>query len=198
MKYDPAIHQRRSIRLKGYDYAQSGAYFITIVTHGRECLFGQVVSGEIRLNKHGQIVQWEWERLGQRFKFLELGIFIVMPNHLHGIVIINHTVGATRADLTNATSSPEPLHNTIPEEHEGSPLPSGPASSSLGTILGQFKSRVTKRLWKIPTLAQTPIWQRNYHEHIVRNNDDANRIHHYILSNPAMWEDDTENPATLR
>jgi REP element-mobilizing transposase RayT len=199
MKYDPAIHHRKSIRLKGYDYAQSGAYFVTIVTHGRECLFGEIVNGEMQLNAAGKIVQWEWERLAQRFKFLEFGAFVVMPNHAHAIIIIHSHVGATRAGLTSAPSGAQPLRTDIPEGNDGSPLPpTGPAPSSLGAIIAQFKSRVTKRLWKIPTLAGTPIWQRNYYEHIIRNDDDANRIYNYIQSNPSMWDEDEENPTKRR
>jgi REP element-mobilizing transposase RayT len=122
--------------------------------------------------------------------------FIVMPNHIHGIVMIHDgRVGATRADLTTALSGAKSLQKNISDGNEGSPLPIGPAASSLGAILGQFKSRVTKRLWKIPRLAGTPIWQRNYHEHIIRTMDDANRIYEYIQSNPIMWDEDHENPA---
>ena len=197
MKYNPAIYHRRSIRLPGYDYSQAGAYYVTIVTQGRQCLFGEVVDGEMKKNAAGKIVQWEWERVAQRFKFIELGAFVVMPNHVHGIIIIHDTVGATRPGLTGALSNVQDLHTNISKDPDGSPLPArGPAPSSLGTIVGQFKSRVTKRLWKISTLAGTPIWQRNYYEHIVRNDDDANRIYTYIQSNPSRWADDEENPGT--
>src|SRR5258708_3870279 len=110
MKYDPAKHHRRSIRLPGYDYSQAGAYYVTIVTQGRECLFGDVANGEMQLNATGKIVRWEWERLAQRFKFVELGAFVVMPNHIHGIIIFHETVGATRPGLTGALSDVQDLH----------------------------------------------------------------------------------------
>ncbi len=199
MKYDPGKHHRRSIRLKGHDYSQAGMYYVTIIAHGRECLFGEVSGGEMQLNAAGKIVHWEWERLAQRFKFIELGTFVVMPNHTHGIIIIHDTVGVTRVGLTGAPSGTQVLHTNIPEGHEGSPLPpTGPAPASVGAIIGQLKSRITKRLWKIPTLAGAPIWQRNYYEHIIRNDDEANRIYNYILSNPSMWDEDEENPAKRR
>jgi REP element-mobilizing transposase RayT len=202
-KYDPRKHpfdhaqgrHRKSIRLQGYDYSQAGAYFITIVTQGREPLFGEIINGEMRLNPAGKIVQDEWERLSQRFKFIVLGIYVVMPNHFHAIIVFVDRVGATLQNITNANFGDVSSHTRAPDGMDGSPLrPHGPAPASLGAIIGQFKSRVTKRLWKIPALTGVPIWQRNYYEHIIRNEDDANRIHLYIESNPARWDDDNENP----
>jgi putative transposase len=195
--FDPKIHHRRSIRLPGYDYTQAGAYFVTIVTWRRDCLFGEVVDGEMRLNEAGQIVQWEWINLSQRFKFIELGTFTVMPNHFHGIPIF-HNVGATHTGITDAISGKIPLRNTMLEGSDGSPLPHGPKPLSLGAILAQFKSRVTKRLWKIPSLAGTPIWQRNYYEHIIRNDQEMDKIWRYIEGNPVLWNDDDENPNNIK
>src|SRR3972149_9100932 len=111
MKFDPQIHHRRSIRLKGYDYSQAGAYYVTIVAWHRECLFGDVVDGEMNLNRYGEIVKWEWVNLSQSFKFIELGAFVVMPNHFHGILLF-HDVGATRPGVTGAFASKASLHNT--------------------------------------------------------------------------------------
>jgi len=88
--YDPQRHHRRSIRLRGYDYTQPGAYYVTIVTQERECLFGEVVDGKMRLNRAGQVARREWERLPCRFPHIRLDAFIVMPNHIHGIIIIDH------------------------------------------------------------------------------------------------------------
>lgn len=200
MKFDPKIHHRRSIRLPGYDYSQPGAYFVTVVTYQRECLFGDVVNGEMKLNKFGQIAQWEWERLAQRFVFLELGTYIVMPNHVHGILVFHEHVGATRADQTELRSDKITPQTLIPDGNDGSPLPRGPKPLSLGAIIGQFKPRVTKRVWKNPDLNGTPVWQRNYYEHIIRNDDEWNNIHLYIETTPLYgayplnWHDDEENP----
>ncbi len=161
-KFDPKLHHRRSVRLQGYDYSQAGAYFVTIVTHQRECLFGEIAGGNMRLNEAGKIVQWEWLNLSQRFDYVELGAFVVMPNHFHGLVTCHETAGATRQGKTNASSNKTPSYDMAFESIEGSPLPRGPKPASLGAIIAQFKSRATKRLWKIPSLTGIPIWQRNY------------------------------------
>jgi REP element-mobilizing transposase RayT len=193
---------RRSIRLKGYNYSEAGAYFVTIVTQGRVSLFGEIIDGEMQLNNAGKIVQDEWERLAQRFKFVVLGTYTIMPNHFHAIIMFVK-VGATRQNITDKLSGDIVGHNNAPSDLDGSslprvdeksPRPNGPPSASLGAMIGQFKSRVTKRLWKIPAWSRVPIWQRNYYEHIIRNEEDANRIHLYIESNPARWDDDDENP----
>lgn len=184
MKYNPAIHHRRSIRLQGYDYAQAGAYFVTIVAKHRACLFGEIVGGEMRLNRAGKIVCQEWQRLEQRFPQIQLGTFVVMPYHIHAIVIINDFVGATHSGPegrgAGAGAGPDAVHSG----GDGSPLRNGPARGSLGAIIGQFKSRVTKRLWSQPGWSQVPIWQRNYYEHIIRRQDELERIHLYIEANP--------------
>jgi REP element-mobilizing transposase RayT len=192
-KFDPKIHHRRSIRLPGYDYTQAGAYFVTLVTWQRECLFGNVVNGEMILNKAGQIVQWEWEHLAQAFKFVQLGVDQVMPNHFHGVLSFRD-VGANRPGITNELASTNPLHNSIPSDLDGSPLLRGTKPASLGAVMQQFKSRVTKRLWKIPELTGTPIWQRNYYERIIRDEREMDAIWRYIEANPANWGNDEENP----
>jgi len=122
-KYDPIKHHRRSIRLKGYDYSQAGAYYVTIVVHHRECLFGEVVNGEMRLNQYGEIVQAEWLELPKRLGFVMLGVFIVMPNHFHGILFFLEGVGATRQGLTKAPLSRIPLPDLTTDGVGGSPLP---------------------------------------------------------------------------
>jgi REP element-mobilizing transposase RayT len=179
-KYDPYIHHRHSIRLKGYDYSQAGAYFVTMVTQGREPFFGEVVEGEMRLNRYGEIVCEEWERTPEIRPEVELGAYVVMPNHVHGILIFHaggvFTVGATRRAA--------PTTKTL-------------ISGSLGAIMAQFKSIVTKR---INTLRNTPgetIWQRNYYDHILRNQQDLELTWLYIETNPARWGTDRENPEAV-
>ena len=180
MKFNPDKHHRRSIRLKGYDYSQAGAYFVTIVAYQRECLFGEVVDGKVRLNEFGVIAQKEWERTAIVRPNVELGTFIVMPNHVHGILIFTdddaNTVGATRRVAPTKTT-----------------LQSG----SLGAVMGQFKSIVTKRINVLRDLSGIPVWQRNYYDCIIRDEREMDRIHRYIESNPSMWADDDENPANL-
>lgn len=197
-RFDPQKHHRRSIRLKGYDYSQPGAYFVTVVAYQRECLFGEIVNGEMRLNEYGEVVKWEWESLPQRFRYLELGAFVVMPNHFHGIIAFHDIVGATRQNFNKTISGKTSLQTISTDSIDGSPLPNGPQPASLGAIIGQFKSRVTKRLWKIPALKGTPIWQRNYYEHIIRNEQEMAKIWDYIETNPLHWADDDENPMNIQ
>jgi len=99
MSDDPQKHLRHSMRLQGYDYSQAGAYFVTIVTHGRWCLFGEIIDGEMRLNRAGKIIQQECQRLGHRFSNIQLGAFVIMPNHFHAVIIIrSERVRAARSD----------------------------------------------------------------------------------------------------
>ncbi|MGB8983079.1 MAG: hypothetical protein WCC12_14485 [Anaerolineales bacterium] len=197
-KYDPQKHHRRSIRLPNYDYTQPGAYFVTMVAWHRECLFGEVVGDEMRLNKIGEIVQWEWLETPKRLCFVELGAFVVMPNHFHGILIFRENVGATRLGLTDAMWSRVARTRVPIEEIDGSPLPRGPKPASLGAVMAQFKSRVTKRLRKIPSLNGTQIWQRNYYEHVIRNERDLQNKTDYIEANPMLWGEDDENPLNAK
>ena len=193
-KFDPQKHHRHSVRLKGYDYAGAGGYFVTIVTWHREFLFGEITNEEMKLNKVGKIVEWEWLELPKRLSYIELGAYMVMPNHFHGILFIHENAGATRQGQTRLPSDEKPLQAITPEGMDGSPLPRGPKPASLGAIIAQFKSRATKRIWKFPEFKGIPIWQRNYHEHIIRNEKDLQNKTDYIEANPLLWEDDDENP----
>ncbi len=178
-KFDPKIHHRKSIRLPGYDYTQAGAYFVTVVTWQRDCLFGVVVNGETVLNDFGKIVMEEWERGPVVRPNIELGAYIVMPNHFHGILVIDGNVGASRRLAPTGAISPKP--------------------GSLGAIMAQFKSIVTKRIWKLDeNMNGTPIWQRNYYERIIRNEREMDAIWRYIEANPVNWGDDEENPQNLK
>jgi len=177
-KYDPARYQRRSIRLPAYDYAQPGAYFLTVVTHQRQCLFGETVDGRVLLSGHGEAVEQEWLRSTQIRREIQLDAFVVMPNHIHGIVI----VGA---------------HGRAPLLHR-SPLRSAPlhrSPRSLSSFVAGFKSAVTKRINEMRGTPGLLVWQRNYYEHVIRNDRELARVRQYIVDNPARWEDDQENPA---
>jgi putative transposase len=177
MTINPEARGRRSIRLRDYDYTLAGAYFVTIVTRDRKCLFGDVVDGEIRLNHWGRTVQDEWKKSAQIRKEIELEAFVVMPNHIHGIIVI--------------TGAPERATGQ-------SPLQSGPTRRSLGAFVGGFKSAVTKRISELRGSPHTPVWQRNYFEHIIRDEDSLNRVRQYIFENPARWEFDRENPLATK
>jgi putative transposase len=179
------VNHRRSIRLKGYDYAQAGAYFVTIVAQGREPFFGKIIDGEMIRNDAGQMVNTIWEALPERFPNIELGANVVMPNHFHAILIINESV------VAGAGTSPA-LHNEAREGINPSP--------TLGQIIGAFKSITTHEyIQGVDELGwegfYKRLWQRNYYEHIIRSADEANLIHLYIEANPAQWEYDNENPA---
>ena len=166
---------RKSIRLKGYDYAQPGAYFVTVCTQDRACVFGEIVDGQMRLNTMGRIAADCWQAIPGHFQAAELDAWVAMPNHFHGIVWMTDVpVGATHAS---------PLHA------------SDPPRRPLGTIIGSFKSATTKRINMLRGTPGTPVWQRNYHEHIIRNEDVLCRIRQYILDNPSHWPMDRENPA---
>jgi putative transposase len=177
---NPQNHHRRSIRLKGYDYTQSGAYFVTLCTYQREEIFGTVVEGEMRLNPFGEIVREEWLKTAQIRSNVELheDEFVIMPNHIHGIIWIveSPSVGATRR--VAPTNEPRTL-----------------VSGSLGAILGQFKSITAKRINVLRGMRGVTVWQRNYYEHIVRNEDELKNFWNYIDINPLRWQEDQLHPA---
>ncbi len=168
MKSTPNQHHRRSIRLKNYDYSQSGAYFVTICTHNRECLFGGVINGKMALNEYAEIVRRCWLEIPQHFPHALLDEFVVMPNHVHGIFIINN-VGVQNF---------EPLQNQYQKI-----IP-----KSIGSIVRGFKIGVTK--WFRQNTYIHIVWQRNYYEHIIRNEIELNKIREYIINNPLQWESD--------
>ena len=166
---------RRSIRLRDYDYTLAGAYFVTLCTFNSVCLFGDIVDGHMRHNDLGTLVGREWQRTAQVRQSVDLDAFVVMPNHIHGILLI--------LDDSNAPGS---SHSSESFPPRSSTLQSG----SLGSIIGQFKSTVTRRARRQATAYCGPIWQRNYYEHIVRSYQSLNDLRKYIAENPARWSDD--------
>jgi len=195
MKYDPEKHHRRSVRLNGYDYGQSGAYFVTVCAQDRQCLFGEVVDGEIRLNDAGRMIERWWFELNHKFSTVETDEFVIMPNHFHGIiVIVDVPVGA---DLRVGPDSEG--------AHTGAPLRApafAPRRVPLPTVVQWFKTMTTNEYLRgIKTSGLVPfpgrLWQRNFYEHIVRDDVSLNRIRQYILNNPVRWEFDRENPAAM-
>jgi len=205
MQYDPDKHHptgtlrsRRSIRLKGYDYAEAGAYFVTICAQNRECLFGEIVDGEMRVNDAGKVIARWWEELPHKFPSVDLDEFVVMPNHFHGIVVITDTsVGAylrVCPDPQGARMA-QGADVTAQGAHPGAPL----RRLALGEIVQWFKTMTTNEYIRgVKQNGWTPfpgkLWQRNYYEHIIRNENDLNRIREYIFNNPANWANDDENP----
>jgi REP element-mobilizing transposase RayT len=173
------LPNRRSIRLRGYDYSRAGAYFVTICTLNRECLFGNIENGEMRLNTTGKIVQRCWDEIPFHFSEVELDEFVVMPNHIHGIAVIVDGRGtACRAPTSRAHTCRAPA-----VEQFGQPV-----SGSIPTIVRSFKSAATRRINQLRNTPGENLWQRNYWEHIVRNEQELHRIRKYIQNNPAQWE----------
>jgi putative transposase len=167
MTYDPDKHHRRSIRLKGFDYSRSAVYFVTICVQNRECLFGTLSQYKMLLNDVGQMVAAEWLALPTRFPSVILDEFVIMPNHFHGIVYIS----------PDSTDRP-----------------------TLGKIIGAFKSIVTDRyVTGVKTQGWIPfdkrLWQRNYYEHIVRDDSALQKIQQYIRDKPLTWETDSLHPS---
>lgn len=227
------IQRRRSIRLSGYDYSLAGAYFVTVCTQGRACLFGEITDNEMRLNDAGQAVADEWLKSAAIRDEILLDEWVVMPNHFHGIVIITEgrgdrpvaPVGITdhfrgdrpialirttdhfRGDrpvaligTTDHFRGDQPVAPTIDGSDRlvastGGGNRAGPSSGSVGALMAGFKSAVTKRINILRGMPGVPVWQRNYHEHIIRDEESLARIRRYIMDNPRQWALDRENPA---
>jgi REP-associated tyrosine transposase len=158
MTYDPAKHHRRSIRLRGYDYAQTGCYFVTLCTQGHICLLGDVVNEQMEPNPAGRMVSKAWDLLPDHCPRMEIDAHVVMPNHIHAVIVL------------------------LPPDDEG--------ILSLADVVRRFKTFTTRRYtvgvrrygW-LPFAGR--LWQRNYHEHIIRNERSLNKIRQYIADNPA-------------
>ncbi len=171
MSYDPNKHHRRSIRLRGYDYSQPGAYYITLCAQNRHHLFGNILDGKMQLNEMGYMVANTWNDLPNHYS-IAMDACVVMPNHFHGIIVLGMNVGV------ELKSAPTESHR-IP---------------GLGEIVRALKTFSTRR---INTLRKTPgirVWQRGYYERIIRNDLELKRIRRYIAENPTHWKEDSENP----
>jgi len=186
-KFDPERHHRRSINLKGYDYSQNGAYFVTIVAWRRECLFGEIVNKEALLSKFGMVAQQQWEKLPKRFPNIELGTYMIMPNHMHGIIII--TDGKGTAETSNNLDGESSRRAPTREQFQK------PVKGSVPTIIRSYKSSVSYRINLMRGSDGVPVWQRNYYEHIIRNDKDLQNKTDYINANPLLWDEDDENPS---
>ena len=197
MNYNPNIHHRRSIRLKGYDYSQAGLYFITICVQDRKCLFGEIGNGEMILNEYGIVGNQRWQQLPERFTNMELDVFQIMPNHMHGIIMLK-TVGATLAvapDNTVVKKNAIANDNFISGHTGAGASPAPTNTKTVGDIMGAYKSLVANGCLEIfkqkhPGKMMGKLWQRNYYEHIIRDEQSYQRISEYIINNPKNWKDD--------
>jgi REP element-mobilizing transposase RayT len=195
MQYNPKKHYRRSLRLKGYDYSGINAYFITICTQNRECLFGDAAKVKIRLNDAGVMVFGWWNELNRKFPAIETDSAIVMPNHFRGII---NNVGATLCGRPDDINRYDNRGGYNADSDNGHPHRGAP---TLGDIVGWFKTMTTNEYIRgVKQYKWRPfpgkLWQRNYYEHIIKNEKEINAIREYILRNPYKWDVDTENPDT--
>jgi len=171
-------HHRRSIRLPGYDYSQPGAYFVTICTRTGECSLGEVVNGTVAVSVYGQIAEAVWRASPKHFPGIEIDALVVMPNHIHVVVVIF-----------------ERAAGDAPAEHQPSAsIIRGAGRGSLGAIVQNFKSVTARRINQVRHTPGAPVWQRNYYEHVIRTSADLERVRRYIVENPLRWELDELNP----
>jgi REP element-mobilizing transposase RayT len=148
------VRRRRSTRLAGYDYTQEGAYFVTICAFQRACIFGQIVGDGMLPNRYGRIVDVSWQDIPEHHPQVVLDEFVVMPNHVHGVLYL---------------LSDEPAQVSPGQ-------PKGPSRGSLGAVVGSFKSAVTRRINRVRGSQSVPVWQRNYHDRIIRDEEELFRI----------------------
>lgn len=198
MVFDSKIHHRRSIRLKEYDYSQNGAYFVTICTRDSACLFGEVINGVVYLNDAGNIVHTVWDDLPNHYDGIVLDAFVAMPNHVHGIIIITNSIRADRTERAgSAWAGLKPVPTNDGNEYAfsvGAGLqPAHP--HKLSEIIRGLKTFSARRINQTRETPGVPVWQRNYYEHIIRNDESLVRIQEYIANNPMQWHEDNENPA---
>ena len=206
LSYNTILHLRHSIHLQSYDYSQPGGYFITVCTQNHKPWFGEIFNGEMHLNELGEITQNQLLRIPTRFEHIELDEFVIMPNHIHAI-IIHEPVGAgfTPAQYDDLAYTRvgvgvglAPTHMTLPINHPETGQPQGlPLRKTLGNIIGAYKSLVANeclKIFKTKNQIMAKFWQRNYYEHIIRDEKSYQQIAQYIIDNPAHWELDSLYP----
>ena len=164
--------ERKPNRLKEYDYSQSGYYYVTICVQNREYIFGDILNKKMILNQCGDIAKNSWLDLPNHHKNVQLDAFVMMPNHIHGIIIINNN----------------PVGNR--------PACSVNKNNNLSVIIGSYKATVTKQINRINnTVFQ---WQKSFHDHIIRKTDSLEKIREYIVNNPLNWDNDENNPVNYK
>lgn len=209
MPYNPKIHRRRSTRLRHYDYTAPGFYFVTICTHQRQHLFGKICDRNMVTNDAGRAAHAHWQRLVQHFAHIRLDAFVVMPNHVHGIIQIvewpdvadvnesgrsSPTSGRGEAFSPNQSRSDAKRYSenaSPPRSVDGSTdRPHAPSPGSIGAIVGNYKSVSTRQINRLCRPSGNPIWQRNYHDRIIRTPTELDNVRAYIQSNPQNWQSD--------
>ena len=189
---DSSHHGRRSIRLPGYDYAQPGAYFITICTVGKRCLFGSANDGRVDLTDCGAIIEECWLAIPRHFPLVQLDEHVVMPNHLHGVILISHErVDPCRGEaFAHQTDDYRQAGEQMLRPYTPTDRPSGTSPNSLGAIIQNFKSVTARKINKTESAHSGSVWQRNYYEHVIRDERSLDEIREYIAGNPWNWSRD--------
>ena len=182
--------RRRSVRLRGFDYAFRGFFFVTICTHNKKPTLGKIMNYKSQLSDIGKIVEKCWREIPEHFPKVYLDEWIIMPNHIHGIIVIKFPLGHDASSRATACRAPTPVE-PLSIQHESKLEGFGrPVKASLPTIVRSFKSAATKNVREWFGLKVLPVWQRNYFEHVIRNEESFNRIRNYIWENPIHWNTD--------
>ena len=181
--FDPNIHHRRSIRLSTHDYAGAGEYFVTLCIHGWKCVLGVVADEEVKLTDIGRVVNEEWLRTSDLRSNVDLDKFVIMPNHLHGIIVIHDE--RKGGEVSVGANGSSPLRENVSSPGK---TPFRSPSGTIGAVVRGFKAASTKRVNELRNTPGRPLWQRNYYEHIVRDERDLERIREYIAKNPERWK----------
>ena len=177
---------RRSLRLPRRDYSEAGYYFITLCSHGRDDIFGVVLDGEVHLNAPGYFVREEWAQTQRSRDGVILDEFVIMPDHVHGIILLD--------DLASARGKARRHHAPCSEAEWGAPTTpterrfGAPDSGSLSTVIRSFKSATSKWINRLRQTPGAPVWQRNFYERVIRDEDELSRTREYIRNNPARWK----------
>lgn len=188
MSHNTDLPRRKYLRLRSYDYASAGGYFVTICTHQQAFLFGAVQEGVVSLNNAGRIVEQFWEELPQHYPTAVLDSFVIMPNHVHGILFlqsIDEIRSGRRPDPTGSVNRVDARSGHRPDP-------------TLSDIIRSFKTFSANRINKLRDTTGQPLWQRSYFERIIRNERELNNIRQYISDNPVRWEFDWENPDRIK
>jgi putative transposase len=190
MASEPQVPDRQSIRLRVYDYSQPGMYYVTLCAHGKKCVFGEAIGGCVGLSVVGDVVRQCWQQIPDHFPHVELDEYVIMPNHIHGILVVKQAEGRGECETSRHFRQKRAWHaKPLQEAQFGHPM-----SRTIGTIMGSFKSATTKEVRRKTGETDMMLWQRNYYEHIIKSQSGLDHIRRYIAENPANWGADEENP----
>ena len=170
---------RRSVRLKEYDYSQSGEYFVTICTNNHECIFGNIIQEEMKLSPEGKIGQRYWEEIPKHFSNVQLDEYIIIPNHIHGIIILTESMVGTRHAVSLQEQFAKPVIGSVP------------------TIVRSFKSAATKRINEMRHTPSFPVWQKRFYDRVIRDDNELNNIRDYIRNNVLQWAIKSDDPDNI-